>query len=150
MSRKEALHDRGDVPPVQMSSPDLTELEFSAVQDVLRSKHLSLGPRLEEFERQFAAYVGTRHAIAVSSGTAALHLSLIAAKVEEGDLVVTSPFSFVASANCALYERAVPLFVDVDPQTGNLDPALVREAVRDLTDGRTSGRRWLPRGLRET
>jgi dTDP-4-amino-4,6-dideoxygalactose transaminase len=133
-----------------MSSPDLTESEFAAVQDVLRSNHLSLGPRLGEFERQFAAYVGTRHAIAVSSGTAALHLSLIAANVEEGDLVVTSPFSFVASANCALYERAVPLFVDVDPQTGNLDAAMVRAAVDDISRGGASGRQWLPRALRDT
>jgi perosamine synthetase len=135
---------------INMSSPDLTEAEFAAVQDVLRSNHLSLGPRLGEFERRFAAYVGTRHAIAVSSGTAALHLSLIAARVGEGDLVVTSPFSFVASANCALYERAVPLFVDVDPLTGNIDGSLVRAAVDDLSRGGPAGRRWLPRALRDT
>jgi dTDP-4-amino-4,6-dideoxygalactose transaminase len=133
-----------------MSSPDLTSVELDAVRHVLESNHLSLGPQLVEFEQRFAEYVGTRHAIAVSSGTAALHLSLIAAQVGEGDLVITSPFSFVASANCALYERAVPLFVDVDPRTGNIDPALVRAAANDFSQGGASGQRWLPRTLRET
>jgi dTDP-4-amino-4,6-dideoxygalactose transaminase len=131
-----------------MSSPDLTAAERDAVLEVLGSNHLSLGPRLPEFERRFAQYAGTRHAVAVSSGTAALHLSLIACGIGEGDLVITSPFSFVASANCALYERAVPLFVDVDPLTGNIDPALVRAAADDITRGEASGRRWLPPSLR--
>src|SRR5580765_6993656 len=117
---------------IPMSSPDLTAAELEAVLEVMASSHLSLGPRLPEFEKRFAAYVGGRHAIAVSSGTAALHLSLIASGVGEDDLVVTSPFSFVASANCALYERAVPLFVDVDPVTGNIDPVLVRAATDDI------------------
>jgi dTDP-4-amino-4,6-dideoxygalactose transaminase len=134
---------------VQMSSPDLSAAERDAVIDVLSSNHLSLGPRLPEFERRFTAYVGTRHAIAVSSGTAALHLSLIAAHVGDGDLVVTSPFSFVASANCALYERAVPLFVDVDPLTGNIDAGLVRAAAEDITCGGARVRGWLPRSLRD-
>jgi len=132
-----------------MSSPDLTEAECSAVMDVLRSNHLSLGPRLPEFERRFAAYVGTRHAIAVSSGTAALHLSIIATGIGEGDLVITSPFSFVASANCALYERAVPLFVDVDPVTGNIDANLVRAAADEIPGGGARARRWLPPSLRD-
>ena len=135
---------------INMSSPDLTEAECGAVLDVMRSNHLSLGPRLGEFEQRFSAYVGTRHAIAVSSGTAALHLSLIAIQIGEGDLVITSPFSFVASANCALYERAIPLFVDVDPLTGNIDAALVRAATDDIMRGGASGRQWLPRALRDT
>ena len=134
---------------ISMSSPDLTEAEIEAVLDVLKSNHLSLGPRVGEFEDQFARYVGTRHAVAVSSGTAALHLSLIASGVGEGDLVVTSPFSFVASANCVLYEHAVPIFVDVDPTTGNIDPTLVRAAVEDLTVGGGRERRWLPPSLRD-
>jgi perosamine synthetase len=133
-----------------MSSPDLTAAELEAVLEVMASSHLSLGPRLPEFEKRFAAYVGGRHAIAVSSGTAALHLSLIASGVGEDDLVVTSPFSFVASANCALYERAVPLFVDVDPVTGNIDPVLVRAAAEDILSGGPSGRRWLPPALRNS
>jgi dTDP-4-amino-4,6-dideoxygalactose transaminase len=131
-----------------MSSPDLTEAERDAVLDVLGSNHLSLGPRLLEFESRFAEYVGSSHAVAVSSGTAALHLSLIATGVGEGDLVITSPFSFVASANCALYERAVPLFVDVDPLTGNIDAALVREAAEDMLRRGAQNRRWLPPALR--
>jgi len=135
--------------PVTMSSPDLTDAESNAVLEVLRSNHLSLGPRLGEFERRFSAYVGTRHAIAVSSGTAALHLSLIATQIGEGDLVITSPFSFVASANCALYERAVPLFVDVDPLTGNIDASLVRAATDDIMRGGPTRRQWLPRTLRD-
>jgi dTDP-4-amino-4,6-dideoxygalactose transaminase len=133
-----------------MSSPDLTAAERDAVLEVLGSNHLSLGPRLPEFEKRFAEYVGTRHAIAVSSGTAALHLSLIASGIGEDDLVITSPFSFVASANCALYERAVPLFVDVDPVTGNIDPALVRAATDDIMVGESNGRRWLPPKLRSS
>lgn len=133
---------------IPMSSPDLTAAERDAVLEVLSSNHLSIGPRLIEFEKRFAEYVGTAHAIAVSSGTAALHLSLIACGIGDGDLVVTSPFSFIASANCALYERAVPLFVDVEPQTGNIDPALVGAATDDLVRGGVNGRRWLPPALR--
>ncbi len=77
------------------------------------------------FEGAVAAYAGTRHGVAVNSGTSGLHLCVIAAGVEQGDLVITTPFSFIASANAILYERAVPVFVDVDPATGNIDPALV-------------------------
>jgi len=135
---------------IAMSSPDLTEVEIDAVLQVLHSNRLSLGPRVQEFEARFAEYIGTRHAVAVSSGTAALHLSLIASGVGEGDLVITSPFSFVASANCVLYERATPIFVDVDPVTGNIDPTLVRAAVEDLSRGGGRGRRWLPPSLRDT
>jgi len=133
---------------ITMSSPDMTEAERNAVLDVLRGGSLSLGPRIREFERRFADYVGVRHAVAVSSGTAALHLSVIASGVGDNDLVVTSPFSFVASANCVLYERAVPVFVDVDRETGNIDPALVTAAVDDLARGTAHGWRWLPRPLR--
>jgi len=132
---------------VTMSAPDLTEAEHNAVLEVLRGGTLSLGPRIREFERRFAEYVGVRHAVAVSSGTAALHLSVIASGIGEDDLVITSPFSFVASANCMLYERAVPVFVDVDRDTGNIDPALVAAAADDLARGGAGGRRWLPRPL---
>jgi perosamine synthetase len=135
--------------PIAMSSPDLTDAELDAVLAVLKSNHLSLGPRVPQFEERFASYIGSRHAVAVSSGTAALHLSLIASGVTEGDLVVTSPFSFVASANCVLYEHAVPIFVDVDPATGNIDPTLLRTAVEDLTGGGGRERRWLPPLLRD-
>ncbi len=97
--------------------------------EVLRSGQLSLGPRLADFERRFAARVGVPHASAVSSGTAGLHLALRAVGVGEGDEVVTSPFSFVASANAALYERARPVFADIDPVTLNLDPQAAAAAV---------------------
>jgi perosamine synthetase len=133
------------VAPVPMSAPDISELEVSCVSEVLRSGCLSIGPRLEEFERRFASYLGRRHAIGVSSGTAGLHLAVLAAGVSAGDLVVTTPFSFIASSNCVLYEHAIPVFVDVDPVTGNIDPSLVCEAVRDLCGGGEAARRWLPR-----
>ena len=135
--------------PVPMSGPDITDLEVSSVSAVLASGCLSLGPQLEEFERQTARLIGVRHAIAVSSGTAGLHLATIAAGVGPGDLVITTPFSFVASANCVLYERGIPVFVDVDPATGNLDPVLVDQAVRDLLSGGPARRRWLPPAFRD-
>jgi perosamine synthetase len=121
-----------------MSEPDLTEAEVEAVVNVLRSGQLSLGPQAGRFEQQFAAYIGVAHAVAVSGGTAALHLALIAAGVTEGDVVITSPFSFVASANSILYERAIPLFVDVDATTGNIDPAGVEDAIARLPPERRS------------
>jgi dTDP-4-amino-4,6-dideoxygalactose transaminase len=135
-----------------MSSPDLTAAERSAVAGVLQTTHLSLGPQLAAFERELAAYVGLDHAIGVNSGTSGLHLSVIAAGAQAGDLVVTTPFSFIASANCILYERAIPVFVDVDPRTGNIDPALVSEAIEALTKGPRSeaSARWLPPAMRDT
>ena len=135
---------------IRMSAPDLTEAEVRAVLDVLKTPDLSNGPRIEAFEQAFAAYAGTNRGIGVSSGTAGLHLAVIAAGVGEGDLVLTTPFSFVASANCVLYERGIPVFVDVDPATGNIDPALVAEAVEDLVKGGVAARGWLPPALRKT
>ena len=127
---------------VPMSSPDLTDAEREAVAAVLKTRTLSIGPEIEAFEQAVARLAGRRHAIAVSSGTAALHLCVRAAGIQEGDLVITSPFSFVASANVLLYERAVPVFVDVDPLTGNLDPEQVEAAAIALTSGKGG---WLPR-----
>ena len=131
-----------------MSAPDLTDADVAAVLRVLRTPQLSLGPHLEAFERAFAVWVGEPHAVAVNSGTSGLHLCVLAVGVEADDLVITSPFSFVASANCILYERAVPIFVDVDPVTGNLDPAQVAECARDLRTGGRAAERWLPPTLR--
>jgi perosamine synthetase len=119
---------------IPLAQPVLGEAEEAAVLSVLRSGQLSLGPRVPEFEAAFAARLGARHASAVSSGTAALHLALRAVGVEEGSEVVTSPFSFVASANVVLYERARPVFADIDPRTLNLDPAAAAAAIT----GRTS------------
>jgi perosamine synthetase len=103
------------------------------VSEVLTSGQLSLGPKLVEFERLFAEFVGSRLACAVSSGTAGLHLALRAVGVSDGDEVITSPFSFVASANVALYERARPVFADIDPLTLNLDPVAAEAAVTERT-----------------
>lgn len=133
---------------IPMSSPDLSTAEIEAVNSVIRTSHLSLGPRLAEFEKQFANYVGARFAVGVSSGTAGLHLGIIAASVKDGDLVITTPFSFIASANCILYERAIPIFVDVEPHTGNIDPNLVAAAVQDIEQGLQAANRWLPPALR--
>jgi perosamine synthetase len=100
---------------------------------VLRSGQLSLGPRLGEFEQAFASRIGASFASAVSSGTAGLHLALRAVGVGDGDEVVTSPFSFVASANAAIYERARPVFADIDPVTLNLDPDAAAAAISSRT-----------------
>ncbi len=119
--------------PIPLARPVLGEAEERGVLEVLRSGQLSLGPRGPEFERRFAGHVGAAHASAVSSGTAGLHLALRAVGVGDGDEVVTSPFSFVASANVALYERARPVFADIDPVTLNLDPEAAAAAVTDRT-----------------
>lgn len=114
---------------IPLSKPDIGDREIELVTRVLRSGQLSLGPVLAEFEDKFAAYVGTRYAIATSSGTAALHLAVEALGIGPGDEVLTTSFSFVASANCLLYAGALPSFVDIDPLTLNLDPRLLRETI---------------------
>lgn len=130
---------------IPMSSPDLTEAERQAVLAVLNTPILSMGPEVESFERAISERVGVKHAIAVSSGTTGLHLCIRAAGICDSDWVITTPFSFVASANVMLYERAVPVFVDVDPNTGNIDPDLVAQAAADLMAGGEAAQRWLPR-----
>jgi perosamine synthetase len=118
---------------IPLARPVLGDAEEQRVLEVLRSGRLSLGPMLGEFERAFAAHVGVAHASAVSSGTAGLHLALRAVGVTDGDEVLTTPFSFVASANVAVYERARPVFADIDPVTLNLDPAAAAAAVTERT-----------------
>lgn len=130
---------------IPMSSPDIGEAEIAAVNAVLRTPVLSIGPQLQAFEQAAAAYARVPHAAGVNSGTSGLHLCVIAAGVEPGDAVITSPFSFVASANSILYEGGLPVFVDVDPDTGNIDATLVAEAAYDLSRGPEAARRWLPR-----
>ncbi len=122
-----------DPDAIPLAQPVLGSLEERLVSEVLRSGQLSLGPRVLEFERLFAEFVGSPFACAVSSGTAGLHLALRAVGVSEGDEVITSPFSFVASANVALYERARPVFADIDPVTLNLDPQAAAAAVTQRT-----------------
>jgi perosamine synthetase len=130
---------------VPMSSPDLTEAERQVVAEVLNTPRLSMGPYEEAFETAVKDYSGLNHAIAVSSGTAGLHLCVRAAGISDGDWVITTPFSFVASSNVMLYERAIPIFVDVDAKTGNIDTKLVAQAVEDLMQGGSVARRWHPR-----
>lgn len=130
---------------VPMSSPDITDAEIAAVNGVLGTGTLSIGPQIAAFEQAIAQYTGVDYAAGVNSGTSGLHLCVIAADVGPGDLVITSPFSFIASSNSILYERATPVFVDVDPATGNIDPGLVAQAADDLSRGGAAARRWLPR-----
>ncbi len=130
---------------IPMSSPDLTDAERNAVQAVLNTPHLSMGSRIVDFENAFQERMSRRNAIAVSSGTSGLHLCVRAAGIAAGDMVITTPFSFVASANVLLYEQAVPIFVDVVPGTGNIDPQLVAQAAHDLLGGGSAANRWLPR-----
>ncbi len=117
------------VPP---SFPDVGRKEIDAVVHAMRTTYLSRGPLVFEFERALAKYVGTKYAVVVSSGTAALHVALLALGVERGDLVITTPISFIASSNSILFVGARPVFVDVDPSTFNIDPVLVEKKVREL------------------
>jgi dTDP-4-amino-4,6-dideoxygalactose transaminase len=123
---------------IPMSSPDLTDADRQAVIDVINTPNLSLGPKVVEFEKTFCEYTGMKHAIAVNSGTAGLHLCVRAAGIGPGDLVITTPFSFVASTNALLFEQAIPVFVDVDPATGNIDADQVADAAKNIE-------RYLPR-----
>ena len=127
------MSTRASARQIPLSRPFFDEREEELVLEVLRSGRLSLGPTTARFERLFAERLGAGHAAAVSSGTAGLHLCVRLAGVGPGDEVVTSPFSFVASANCAMYEGAVPVFADVDPRTLDLDPAAVEAAVTERT-----------------
>jgi perosamine synthetase len=124
---------RADTEQIPLARPVLGAEEEAAVLEVLRSGQLSLGPRVPAFEDAFARRLGAPHASAVSSGTAGLHLALRAVGVTDGDEVVTSPFSFVASANACVFERARPVFADIDPVTLNLDPDAAAAAVTSRT-----------------
>ncbi|MGB9757612.1 MAG: DegT/DnrJ/EryC1/StrS family aminotransferase [Candidatus Bipolaricaulaceae bacterium] len=107
---------------IPMSAPDISEEDVQAVAEVVRSGRLALGPKTEAFEGLIADYIGVKHAVAVSSGTAALHLIVKALGIGPGDEVLVPSFTFVASANVVLYEGARPVFVDIEPETYNLDP----------------------------
>jgi dTDP-4-amino-4,6-dideoxygalactose transaminase len=121
--------------PIPLARPVIGEREEELVLETLRSRRLSLGPRLPEFERAFADRVGVQRVSAVSSGTAGLHLAVRAAGVQAGEEVVTTPFSFVASANCVVYEGAKPVFCDIHPRTLNIDPHAAAAAVTERTSG---------------
>jgi len=119
--------------PIKLSAPWIDERDEELVLEVLRSGWLSLGPTGPRFEAMLADAVNAPHAAAVSSGTAGLHLCMRLAGVGPGDEVITSPYSFVASANCAIYEGATPIFADIDPRTYNIDPAAVEAAITPRT-----------------
>lgn len=130
---------------IPLASPDINEEDVREVLGVLSSRYLASGPVLERFENAMAERFGARFAVGVSSGTAALHLAMIAAGAGDGDLVVTTPYSFVASSNAILYQRAIPLFVDIDPVTLTIDPAKAVEAIDAIAHRRAGWRRLLPR-----
>src|ERR1700720_1964755 len=118
---------------IPLSAPDISSTEIEAVVEVLRSSRLSLGPKLEEFEHAVAAYTGAPHAIGVSSGTAALHLCMLAFDIQPGDEVIVPSFTFVAAANAIRYVGANPVFVDIDPVTLNIDPERAEAAITNKT-----------------
>ncbi len=118
---------------IPLSQQDITEQEISAVNDVLRSNALSLGPKLPEFEEKVAKFVGVKHAIAVNSGTSGLHLCVRSLGIKDDDEVITTPFSFIASANCILFDRAKPVFVDIDKTTLNIDVTKIEAAITQRT-----------------
>ena len=122
-----------DHPVIPLSAPDITQAEIDAVTAVLRTPHLSLGPELAAFEAALAQYHAVPHAVAVSSGTAGLHLALLTLGVGEGDEVIVPSFAFVAVANAVLQVRATPVFAEIDPETLNLDPTAVERAVTPHT-----------------
>jgi perosamine synthetase len=122
-----------EVQAVPLSGPYLGEREEELVLEVLRSGRLSLGPTIDRFEELVAERVGAPYAAAVSSGTTGLHLLCISAGIGAGDEVITSPYSFAASANCFMYEGGIPVFADIDPRTLNLDPAAVEAAITERT-----------------
>jgi dTDP-4-amino-4,6-dideoxygalactose transaminase len=134
-------------PVVPMSSPDISEEDREAVNSVIHTTYLSMGPWIDRFENAIRAVTMRKHAIAVNSGTAGLHLAIRAVGIQRGDIVITTPFSFVASTNAILFENALPVFVDVDPVTGNLDVEQLKMAVNDLSAGGERARKWLPRKL---
>ncbi len=118
---------------IPLSSQDISQLEIDFVNEVLRSERLSMGPKTVAFEQSICEYVGCKYAVAVNSGTSALHLAMIAANLSQGDEVITSSFSFIASANSILFVGAKPVFVDIDPDTWQLDVTKIEQAITDRT-----------------
>lgn len=118
---------------IPLARPDIGEDEIRLVNEVLRTDWLSMGPKVGEFEKMFADYIGTEHAIAVNSGTSGLHLCMKSIDIKKGDEVITTPFSFVASSNCVIYEGGKPVFVDINPQTLNIDVRKIEKAINKNT-----------------
>ena len=118
---------------IYLSRPDITDKEIEAVCEVLRSPNLSLGPKLPEFEKAFTDYTGSKRAVAVNSGTSGLFLSMLALEIAPGDEVITTPFTFIASASSIMMAGAKPVFVDIDPENLNIDPAKIEARITDRT-----------------
>jgi len=118
---------------VPLSSPDIIEKDIEAVVGVMKTRFLSIGPKVVEFEKRMGRFAGTKYAVAVNSGTSALHLIIRGLGIGEGDIVITTPFSFIASSNCILFERARPLFVDIEKDTLNLDADKIEEKLESLS-----------------
>ncbi len=118
---------------IPLAQPDITNLEEGAVLGVLKTSTLSLGPQLKEFEKRIARYIGVKYAIGVNSGTSALHLIIRSLGIKDGDEVITTPFSFIASSNCILYERAKPVFVDISDDDFNIDSEQIQEKITKKT-----------------
>lgn len=129
---------------IPLSNPDITESERDAILSVLNTPQLSLGPKLREFEAKIAKYIGSRYSVAVNSGTSGLHLCVRALNIKEGDEVLTTPFSFISSANCILFERGKPIFVDIDEKTLNIDVNKLEEKVIQSKNNGTRLKAILP------
>lgn len=118
---------------IPIAKPFIGDEEIKEVEAVLKSGFIAQGPKVAEFEEKFAEYIGTKHAIATSSGTTALHVALLCAGIGKGDEVITTPFTFAATANSILYVGAKPVFVDIDPKTYNINPEKIEEVITDKT-----------------
>jgi len=118
---------------VPLSSPDIVGKDIEAVVEVMKTRFLSIGPKVVEFEKRMSEYAGVKYAVAVNSGTSALHLLIRGMGIEEGDMVITTPFSFIASSNCILFERGKPLFVDIKEDTLNLDADKVEGKLESMS-----------------
>ena len=118
---------------INIAKPIITDEEIEAVTEVLKSGMLAQGKKVEQFQKEFAQYTQSKYGVATSSGTTALHTALVAADIGPGDEVITTPFTFAATANSVLYSGAKPVFADIDPKTFNLDAASVEEKITDKT-----------------
>ena len=129
---------------IPLSSPEIAKSDKKKIMEVLDTPILSLGPKLDEFENKFASYIGSKFAVAVNSGTSGLHLCIRALDIKDGDEVITTPFSFISSANCILFERAIPVFVDIDKKTLNIDVNKLEEKVQELKNKKSKLKAILP------
>src|SRR3990167_11408710 len=118
---------------IQIAKPNIDQDDIDGVIEVLKSGWLSLGPKYKQFEQDFAKYVGSKYALAVSNGTTALHLGVKSLGLKEGDEVITSPFSFISSSNCLLYEGVKPVFADIEEVTFNIDPSKIEKLITKKT-----------------